>query len=152
MIFFAVSLPDIVLWKIYSQLFCSALGPYCHDPIHYSMIRLSRLVRSYYTVNLYQASDYYISYKLSVLISYPTPHNPGAHRRTGNTDIQKTFRFIQLFRHEQFSMRQLKNDVALLQLEPPVLVSSKVNTVCLPSSGSRAPAGSRCYITGEQNF
>ena len=54
----------------------------------------------------------------------------------------------ELFKHEQFSMRQLRNDVALLQLERPISASSKVNTVCMPSSGSRVPAGTRCYITG----
>merc|ERR1719309_263004 len=73
----------------------------------------------------------------------------GAHRRTGGpTSVQKTFRLRQLYKHESFSMRNLRNDIALLQLAGSVQSSSKVNTVCLPSSGSRAPAGSRCYITG----
>ncbi|XP_001632947.3 chymotrypsinogen B isoform X2 [Nematostella vectensis] len=82
----------------------------------------------------------------------PTPSGytvvVGAHHRTGNTPVQNTFRLKQLFKHEQFSMRHLKNDIALLQLHEPVKASDKVNTVCLPSSGSRAQAGARCYITG----
>ena len=72
----------------------------------------------------------------------------GAHLRTGSTAVQQTFRLKQLFKHEQFSMRHLRNDIALLQLERPISASAKVNTVCLPSSGSRIPAGSQCYITG----
>lgn len=72
----------------------------------------------------------------------------GAHRRTGSTAVQQTFRLKKLFKHEQFSMRHLRNDIALLQLERPISASAKVNTVCLPSSGSRIPAGSQCYITG----
>ena len=48
-------------------------------------------------------------------------------------------------------MRNLQNDVALLQLERPIQASSKVNTVCLPSSGSRVSAGTQCYITGMWN-
>lgn len=72
----------------------------------------------------------------------------GAHRRTGSTQVQRTFRLRQLFKHEGFSMRNLRNDVALLQLAGSISPSPKVNTVCLPASGSRIPAGSQCYITG----
>ena len=72
----------------------------------------------------------------------------GAHRRTGTTAVQQTFRLKKLFKHEDFDMRQLRNDIALLQLERPITTSEKVNTVCLPTSGSRIPAGTPCYITG----
>ncbi|XP_020608281.1 chymotrypsinogen A-like isoform X2 [Orbicella faveolata] len=72
----------------------------------------------------------------------------GAHRRTGTTAVQRTFRLKKLFKHEGFNMRQLRNDIALLQLEGSITTSEKVNTVCLPASGSRIPAGTHCYITG----
>jgi len=72
----------------------------------------------------------------------------GAHRRNGQTAVQKTFRLKRLFKHEGFSMRHLRNDIALLQLAGSVTTSSKVNTVCLPSSGSKARPGAQCYITG----
>lgn len=72
----------------------------------------------------------------------------GAHLRTGTTAVQQTFRLKKLFKHEGFDMRQLQNDIALLQLERPIAASEKVNTVCLPASGSRIPAGTQCYITG----
>ncbi|KAJ7382093.1 hypothetical protein OS493_037062 [Desmophyllum pertusum] len=72
----------------------------------------------------------------------------GAHRRTGSTSVQQTFHLKQLFKHERFNMEKLRNDVALLQLERPIQSSSKVNTVCLPSSGSRVQPGTQCFITG----
>ncbi|KAM7433611.1 hypothetical protein ABFA07_016185 [Porites harrisoni] len=72
----------------------------------------------------------------------------GAHRRTGSTAVQRTFRLKRLFKHEQFNTRNLRNDIALLQLEKPISASSKVNTVCLPRSGSKVKEGTRCYITG----
>lgn len=45
-------------------------------------------------------------------------------------------------------MRHLRNDIALLQLEQPIQASDKVNTVCLPDSGSKVQGGTQCYITG----
>ena len=45
-------------------------------------------------------------------------------------------------------MSHLRNDIALLQLDRRAQLSDKVNTVCLPSKGSRVAAGTECYITG----
>ncbi|XP_027047208.1 chymotrypsinogen B-like [Pocillopora damicornis] len=72
----------------------------------------------------------------------------GAHSRLGSTTVQRTHRLKKLFKHEGYSGRHLRNDIALLQLERPITASSKVNTVCLPESRSRIPAGTQCYITG----
>ncbi|KAL9965244.1 hypothetical protein ACROYT_G029015 [Oculina patagonica] len=41
-----------------------------------------------------------------------------------------------------------KNDIALLRLGTPVILTSKVGTVCLPKSGSRVSPGTRCWISG----
>ena len=43
-------------------------------------------------------------------------------------------------------MQNLKHDVAVLQLEQPVQLSDKVNTVCLPDQD--ADLNANCYITG----
>ena len=72
----------------------------------------------------------------------------GAHSRLGSTTVQRTHRLKKLFKHEGYSGRHLRNDIALLQLERPISASAKVNTVCLPESRSRIPAGTQCYITG----
>ena len=47
-------------------------------------------------------------------------------------------------------MQNLKHDVAVLQLEQPVKLSDKVNTVCLPDQD--ADLNSNCYITGLWEF
>ncbi|KAL9970708.1 hypothetical protein ACROYT_G023120 [Oculina patagonica] len=72
----------------------------------------------------------------------------GAHVRTGNTAVQETFNLKQLISHEGFSMRHLRNDIALLQLDRPATLSSKVNLVCLPQKGTKVAPGSKCFITG----
>ena len=76
----------------------------------------------------------------------------GAHRRTGYTSVQQTFRVQKLFKHESFNMRNLQNDIALIQLQGSIQSSNKVNTVCLPSSGSRVSSGTQCYITGTTHY
>ena len=73
---------------------------------------------------------YLFIYIFIYLFTFPLP---GAHRRTGTTAVQQTFRLKKLFKHEGFDMRQLQNDIALLQLERPITASEKVNTVCLPA-------------------
>ena len=72
----------------------------------------------------------------------------GAHSRLGTTAVQRTFRLKKVIKHERFSMRHLRNDIALLQLSGSVTPSSKVNVVCLPQKGSTAQIGKQCYITG----
>lgn len=74
----------------------------------------------------------------------------GAHIRTGTTSVQQTFNLRQLFKHESFNMRELRNDIALLQLNGRVKLSDKVNTVCMPQPGDKVSPGSRCYITGKE--
>ena len=49
-------------------------------------------------------------------------------------------------------MSHLKNDIALLELESPVTLSDKVNTICLPMQDSRITDGHKCYITGNVSF
>ena len=72
----------------------------------------------------------------------------GAHERLGTTDVQQSIQVKALYPHEGFSMRHLKNDIALLHLSTTAQLSDKVNLVCLPDQGSRISAGHPCYITG----
>ncbi|XP_028397984.1 chymotrypsinogen A-like [Dendronephthya gigantea] len=71
----------------------------------------------------------------------------GAHKTTGTTAVEETRRVRQLLIHENY-VESSNHDIALIQLDKPVKISSKVNTVCLPQPGSRASVGARCYITG----
>lgn len=50
--------------------------------------------------------------------------------------------------HENFALRHLRHDIAVLTLSKPAALSDKVNTVCLPQSGQQVAPGTRCYITG----
>lgn len=70
----------------------------------------------------------------------------GAHKRTGTTPVQQTFRLRALHKHKGFTMQNLRDDIAVLQLAGRVKLSDKVTTVCLP----RQPAdlNFKCYITG----
>ena len=70
----------------------------------------------------------------------------GAHRRTGTTSVQQTFRLKALYKHSGFTMQNLKHDIAVLQLERNAQLSDKVTTVCLPDQA--ADLNSKCYITG----
>ena len=47
-------------------------------------------------------------------------------------------------------MRNVKHDVAVLQLERPAQLSDKVTTICLPDQD--ADLNSKCYITGLTAF
>lgn len=50
--------------------------------------------------------------------------------------------------HEGFSMKHLRNDIALLTLGNPVALTDRVSTVCLPQREEQVPTGTKCYITG----
>ena len=43
---------------------------------------------------------------------------------------------------------RLNNDIALLELEKPVMFGKHVQPVCLPKQGEKPAVGSTCYITG----
>jgi len=66
--------------------------------------------------------------------------------RTGITDVQQTFRVKTLHKHSDFTMQNLKHDIAVLQLVGSAQLSDKVTTVCLPEQD--ADLKSKCYITG----
>ena len=70
----------------------------------------------------------------------------GAHKRSGTTSVQQTFRLKALYKHSGFSMQNLMHDIALLELDGKVKLSDKVNTVCLPTRD--AADGAKCFITG----
>lgn len=46
-------------------------------------------------------------------------------------------------------MQHLRHDVAVLKLASPATLGGKINTICLPSHGSRVRLGTTCYVTGK---
>ena len=61
-------------------------------------------------------------------------------------------RINKIIMHAGFCLSDLKNDVALLRLAIPVNLDSKVGTVCLPKAGSRVIPGTKCWISGLDDF
>ena len=79
-------------------------------------------------------------------ILLPICLSSGAHRRKGTTDVQQHVKVKAIHQHSGFSMKSLRHDIAVLQLERPVELNDKVTTVCLPSKTPDLKAN--CYITG----
>ncbi|XP_062955588.1 tryptase beta-2-like [Cynocephalus volans] len=50
--------------------------------------------------------------------------------------------------HPDYYMAQDGADIALLELEDPVNISSHIQTVALPPASQTFPAGMRCWVTG----
>ncbi|XP_060753667.1 suppressor of tumorigenicity 14 protein isoform X2 [Neoarius graeffei] len=50
--------------------------------------------------------------------------------------------------HENYNFLTYDNDIALLELEEPLVFSSTVYPVCLPSSSRVFPPGTPCWVTG----
>ena len=70
----------------------------------------------------------------------------GAHSRTGDGQV---FSVSHVIKHPSFSMQHLRHDVAVLKLARPATLGGKINTICLPSHGSRVSQGAQCYVTGK---
>lgn len=49
--------------------------------------------------------------------------------------------------HSQFNPKTFNNDIALVELSSPVILSNHVTPVCLPS-GIEPPTGSPCLVAG----
>merc|ERR550519_1559174 len=70
----------------------------------------------------------------------------GAHRRKGTTAVQQEIRVKKIYKHTGFALYNYKDDIALLKLEKPAKLSSKVNLACLPKS--EAVVGDKCFVSG----
>ncbi|KAL8571852.1 hypothetical protein ACOMHN_033379 [Nucella lapillus] len=53
-----------------------------------------------------------------------------------------------LFLHPEFNHMTVNNDIALIQLERPFVLSDYLRPVCLPQAGQAADIGTRCYVAG----
>lgn len=72
----------------------------------------------------------------------------GEHDQTVEEGAEQVLDVSAVCFHDGFSMRHLRNDIAVLTLSTPVALSDKVGTVCLPQGGQHVAAGTKCYITG----
>ncbi|XP_022784073.1 chymotrypsinogen B-like [Stylophora pistillata] len=73
----------------------------------------------------------------------------GDHNRNANEGTEESVGAKQIISHPEYNRPgRLNNDIALIELARSVKLSVRVNPVCLPSSDSDVPTGSKCYITG----
>ena len=71
----------------------------------------------------------------------------GAHDKYKDPNAVE-YNIAKVIMHKSYNMR-VSNDVALLKLENPVVLSAKVGTICLPKQSDRIPAGKKCWMTGK---
>ncbi|KAH9368977.1 hypothetical protein HPB48_016013 [Haemaphysalis longicornis] len=60
----------------------------------------------------------------------------------------QTRRVATTYIHHNHNGQSLDNDIALLKLQEPVQLNSRVCPVCLPARGAAATPGNRCTVTG----
>uniref|UniRef100_A0A7M5WYK6 Peptidase S1 domain-containing protein n=2 Tax=Clytia hemisphaerica TaxID=252671 RepID=A0A7M5WYK6_9CNID len=68
-----------------------------------------------------------------------------------NRDIDEGEQTIQVSNYivnENYQNTRLNNDLALVQLEKPVIFGRTVQPICLPEQGERTDVGKKCYVTG----
>ena len=109
-------------------------------------LRYSRKVRNSLSVDLLPSL---LSPPLSLflLVKYiRSLLSTGAHRRKGTTAVQQVIQVTRIYKHTGFKLYNYRDDIALLKLERPAKLSSKVNLACLPKS--EAVVGDKCYVSG----
>ena len=73
----------------------------------------------------------------------------GEHNRNVNEGTEKNIPGKRVIKHPLYNRPSaINNDIALIQLERPVKLNSRVGTVCLPSHNENVPTSARCFITG----
>lgn len=71
----------------------------------------------------------------------------GDHDKNSIQQNEEQWRSVaQVYVHENYNNRRLRNDIALLRLVTPMEINSKVQTICL--STAEVTAGSVCWATG----
>ena len=73
-------------------------------------------------------------------------HRVGEHNKASDSDDHEaTHQVKRITVHYKY--RRLNNDIAILELEKPVVMNKWVSPVCLPNKD--VPVGTECYITGK---
>uniref|UniRef100_A0A3Q3XMP3 Peptidase S1 domain-containing protein n=1 Tax=Mola mola TaxID=94237 RepID=A0A3Q3XMP3_MOLML len=72
----------------------------------------------------------------------------GEHDRQYNSEPLQVKTIAKAISHPYYNAQNFNNDITLLKLSSPVQMTSRVSPVCLASSSSSIPAGTRCVTTG----
>ncbi|XP_068601317.1 ST14 transmembrane serine protease matriptase a [Brachionichthys hirsutus] len=67
-------------------------------------------------------------------------------RSTESSVVKKNLK--QIIPHPNYNSYTFDNDIALMELESPVILSDYIRPICLPSSKQNFPVGSTVWVTG----
>uniref|UniRef100_A0A673AL19 chymotrypsin n=2 Tax=Sphaeramia orbicularis TaxID=375764 RepID=A0A673AL19_9TELE len=72
----------------------------------------------------------------------------GEHDRQYNSEQIQVKSISRAITHPYYNTQNFNNDITLLKLSSPVQMSSRISPVCLASSSTSIPSGTRCVTTG----
>ncbi|KAM6909835.1 chymotrypsin-like protease CTRL-1 [Xenentodon cancila] len=72
----------------------------------------------------------------------------GEHDRQGNSEPLQYKSIARAITHPYYNTNNFNNDITLLKLSSPAQFTSRVSPVCLASSSTSIPSGTRCVTTG----
>ncbi|XP_031154764.1 chymotrypsin-like protease CTRL-1 [Sander lucioperca] len=72
----------------------------------------------------------------------------GEHDRQSNSEQIQVKSISRAISHPYYNAQNFNNDITLLKLSSPVQMTSRVSPVCLASSSTNIPYGTRCVTTG----
>ena len=99
----------------------------------------------------------YLTLKTCISFSLYRPNSfdviVGEHNQDVNEETEEKIPVQRVISHPDYQKPVgLNNDIALLELAQRVRLSSRVNSVCLPSDSTNVATGSTCYITGKNQL
>ncbi|KAM9513273.1 LOW QUALITY PROTEIN: chymotrypsin-like protease CTRL-1 [Salvelinus alpinus] len=72
----------------------------------------------------------------------------GEHDRQSNAEPIQVKSISRAITHPYYNSQNFNNDVTLLKLSSPVQITARVSPVCLATSSTSFPSGTRCVTTG----
>ncbi|XP_027003882.1 chymotrypsin-like protease CTRL-1 [Tachysurus fulvidraco] len=72
----------------------------------------------------------------------------GEHNRASNVEQIQTKNIYKAITHPYYNSQNFNNDITLLKLSTPAQLNSRVSPVCLATSSTNVPTGTRCVTTG----
>ena len=72
----------------------------------------------------------------------------GEHNHNRDEGWEQIIDIRRIIMHPEYSLSPIYADVALIELMKPARLNSRVQTICLPSTGEVPRQGSSCYLSG----
>ncbi|XP_030060873.1 chymotrypsin B [Microcaecilia unicolor] len=72
----------------------------------------------------------------------------GEHDRRSNIEAIQKLKVAQVFTHPKWNIKTIENDIALIKLATPAVITNTISPVCLAASGEKYESGTRCVTSG----